>query len=86
MTRLHYHQQLLRSTNTKTATIFVVCSTLLNALGAAIILGGTNHILFTTTVNVQLVCPDILPQAGWKYNLKRLQFIHTVDIYPIQYT
>ena len=33
----------------------MVCSTLLIALGAAAILGESNHILFTTTVNAQLV-------------------------------
>ena len=44
-----YH--LLRGTNTKSTTtiIFMVCSTLLIALGAAVILGESNHILFTTT-------------------------------------
>ena len=33
----------------------MACSTLLIALGAAAILGESNHILFTTTVNAQLV-------------------------------
>ena len=37
-----------------TTTLFVVCSTLLIALGAAVILGGPNHTLFTTSVNAQL--------------------------------
>jgi hypothetical protein len=45
MTQLNNHQQLLRSTNTKTTTIFDVCSTLLIALGTAMILGGSNHII-----------------------------------------
>ena len=42
--------QLLRSTNTKSITliIFMGYSTLLIELGAAAILGGPNHILFTT--------------------------------------
>src|ERR671911_2890859 len=56
MTQSNSHH-LLRSTNTKSTTtiIFMVCSTLLIALGAAAILGELNHILFTTTVNAQLV-------------------------------
>jgi hypothetical protein len=55
MTQSNSHQ-LLRSTNTKsTTTIFVVCSTLLIALGASAILGESNHFLFTTTMNAQLV-------------------------------
>jgi hypothetical protein len=56
MTESNSHQ-LLRSTNTKSTTtiIFMVCSTLLIELGAAAILGGPNHISFTTTVNAQLV-------------------------------
>jgi hypothetical protein len=50
MTQSNCHH-LLRSTNTKSTTtiIFMVCSTLLIALGAAAILGESNHILFTTT-------------------------------------
>ena len=49
--------QLLRSTNNKSITtiIFMMCSTLLIALGAAAMLGESNHTLFTTTVNAQLV-------------------------------
>jgi hypothetical protein len=56
MTQSNSHQ-LLRSTNTKSTTtiIFIVCSTLLIALGAAAILEESNHILFITTVNAQLV-------------------------------
>lgn len=56
MTQSNSHQ-LLGSTNTKSTTtiIFMVCSTLLIELGAAAILGGPNHILFTTIVNAQLV-------------------------------
>lgn len=55
MTQSNSHQ-LLRSSNTKsTTTIFVVCSTLLIALGSSAILGESNHFLFTTTVNAQLV-------------------------------
>jgi hypothetical protein len=55
MTQSNSHK-LLRIINRKTATsIFGVCSTLLIALGATLILGGTNHILFITTVNAQLV-------------------------------
>ena len=56
MTQSNSHQ-LLRSTNTKSTTtiIFMVCSTLLIELGATAILGGPNRILFTTTVNAQLV-------------------------------
>ena len=55
MTQLNSHT-LLRTTNTRIATsiIHVVCSTLLIALGVASILGGSNHILYTT-VNAQLV-------------------------------
>lgn len=55
MTQLNSHT-LLRTTNTRIATsiIHVACSTLLIALGVASILGGSNHILYTT-VNAQLV-------------------------------
>ena len=54
MTHLIGHK-LLRTTNRKTiATIFVVCSTLLIALGSTAILGGSNYILYNT-VNAQLV-------------------------------
>jgi len=45
----------LGTTNRKTiATIFLVCSTLLIALGSTAILGGSNYILYNT-VNAQLV-------------------------------
>ena len=55
MTQLNSHT-LLRTTNTRIATsiIHVACSTLLIALGVVSILGGSNHILYTT-VNAQLV-------------------------------
>src|SRR5918996_346346 len=54
---------LLRSTNAKSTTIiFMVCSTLLIALGAAAILGESNHILFTTTVNAQLIDAEELKE------------------------
>ena len=54
MTQLNSHK-LLRTINRKTAaSIFGVCSTLSTALGATLILGGINHILYTT-VNAQLV-------------------------------
>src|ERR671918_277931 len=56
MTQSNSHH-LVRSTNNKSTTtiISMACSTLLIALGAAAILGDSNHILFTTTVNAQLV-------------------------------
>src|ERR671919_2099612 len=56
MTQSTRHQ-LLRSTNNKSITtiISMACGTLLIALGAATILGESNRILFTTTVNAQLV-------------------------------
>jgi hypothetical protein len=54
MTQSNSHE-LLRTTNRKTAaSIFGVWSILLLALGAILILGGTNHILYTT-VNARLV-------------------------------
>ena len=54
MTKLNSHK-LLRIINRKTiATIFVVCSTLLIALGSTVKIGGSNHILYTT-VNAQIV-------------------------------
>jgi hypothetical protein len=53
MTRLNNHVLLTANTNA-TTTIFVACSTLLIALGVASIIGGSNHILYTT-VNAQLV-------------------------------
>jgi hypothetical protein len=53
MTRLNNHVLLTANTNAIT-TIFVACSTLLIALGVASIIGGSNHILYTT-VNAQLV-------------------------------
>jgi hypothetical protein len=54
MTHLIGHK-LLGTTNRKTiATIFLVCSTLLIALGSTAILGGSNYILYNT-VNAQLV-------------------------------
>ena len=53
MTRLNNHV-LLRTINTNATTpIFVVCSTLLITLGVAAVIGGSNHILYTT-VNAQL--------------------------------
>ena len=50
MTQSNSHH-LVRSTNSKSTTtiISMACSTLL------IVLGESNHILFTTTVNAQLV-------------------------------
>lgn len=53
MTRINNHVLLTANTNA-TTTIFVACSTLLIALGVASIIGGSNHILYTT-VNAQLV-------------------------------
>jgi hypothetical protein len=53
MTRLNNHVLLTANTNA-TTTIFVACSTLLIALVVASIIGGSNHILYTT-VNAQLV-------------------------------
>ena len=59
MTQSNSHH-LVRSTNNKSTTtiISMACSTLLIALGAAAILGESNHISFTTTVNAQLI--DVL--------------------------
>ena len=55
MTQSNNHQLLRTITNKSTTTIiFMVCSTLLIALGAAVILGGPNHTVFTTSVNAQL--------------------------------
>jgi hypothetical protein len=56
MTQSNSHH-LVRSTNNKPTTtiISMACGTLLIALGAATILGESNRILFTTTVNAQLV-------------------------------
>lgn len=53
MTRLNNHVLLTANTNA-TTTIFVASSTLLIVLGVASIIGGSNHILYTT-VNAQLV-------------------------------
>jgi hypothetical protein len=55
MTKLN-GRTLLRTSTTKIATsvIAVTCSTLLIALGVATMIGGTNHILYTT-VSAQLV-------------------------------
>jgi hypothetical protein len=55
MTKLN-SRTLLRTSTTKIATsvIAVTCSTLLIALGVATMIGGTNHILYTT-VSAQLV-------------------------------
>lgn len=53
MTRLNNHV-LLRTINTNATTpIFVACSILLITLGVAAVIGGSNHILYTT-VNAQL--------------------------------
>ena len=53
MTRLNNHV-LLRTINTDATTpIFVACSILLITLGVATVIGGSNHILYTT-VNAQL--------------------------------
>jgi hypothetical protein len=53
MTRLNNHV-LLRTINTDATTpIFVACSILLITLGVAAVIGGSNHILYTT-VNAQL--------------------------------
>ncbi|MGH9987560.1 MAG: hypothetical protein ACRD8W_26755 [Nitrososphaeraceae archaeon] len=53
MTRLNNHV-LLRTINTNATTpIFVACSVLLITLGVAAVIGGSNHILYTT-VNAQL--------------------------------
>ena len=56
MTQSNSHH-LVRSTNNKSTTtiISMACGTLLIALGATTILGESNRILFTTTVNAQLV-------------------------------
>jgi len=45
MTRLNNHV-LLRTANAKATTILVACSTLLITLGVAIIMEGTNHLLY----------------------------------------
>jgi hypothetical protein len=53
MTRLNNHV-LIRTINTNATTpIFVACSILLITLGVAAVIGGSNHILYTT-VNAQL--------------------------------
>lgn len=53
MTRLNNHV-LLRAINTNATTpIFVACSIWLITLGVAAVIGGSNHILYTT-VNAQL--------------------------------
>ncbi|MGC1132937.1 MAG: hypothetical protein WA941_08940 [Nitrososphaeraceae archaeon] len=53
MTRLNNHV-LLRTINTNATTpIFVACSIMLITLGVAAVIGGSNHILYTT-VNAQL--------------------------------
>jgi hypothetical protein len=53
MTRLNNHV-LLRTINTNATTpIFVACSILLITLGVPAVIGGSNHILYTT-VNAQL--------------------------------
>jgi hypothetical protein len=54
MTQSNSHQLLLSTHRKIAASIFGVCSTLVIVLGAILILGGTNHILYTT-VNAQLV-------------------------------